>query len=281
VTLPPPAELKVSSIQIPAGGTEMRGDTTFFAVDVYPEGGGAPWRTMRRYNDFHSLNASIGTQLPGAAFPRKHLMGCTGSKLESRRAGLELWLQRVLENPSSRTAWTKRLVDFLEAGRVMMQTSPAAMSSPAAPGSQRLQLAAPKSSAPQSAVPAASDVQLIQIEVPHGCRPGQHLGVTVPDGRQLTVVVPEGVAAGAVLDLEFTASTGTLAYLPAELPEVASNQLILEVQVPPGVTPGQLMSVPCPDGQNVTVTVPPNSVPGGVLTLSYDQAKRTLTPVTS
>eukprot|EP00746_Dinoflagellata_sp_MGD_P150104 gnl/MRDRNA2_/MRDRNA2_82033_c0_seq3.p1 gnl/MRDRNA2_/MRDRNA2_82033_c0~~gnl/MRDRNA2_/MRDRNA2_82033_c0_seq3.p1 ORF type:complete len:369 (+),score=74.86 gnl/MRDRNA2_/MRDRNA2_82033_c0_seq3:518-1624(+) len=268
---PPPPQLKVSSIQIPAHAIEMRGGITFFAVDVYPEDGGNSWRVMRRYNDFHNLRNILGPEgnsFPGACFPRKHLTGCTGAKLETRRADLELWLLRALQHPLSRNAWVKKLIDFLEAGRAAISPS----SAPATVASS-----GPLSVAQPLQAAEASAAQLIQIQVPSGCVPGQHLGVTVPDGRQLTVVMPEAVKAGDVLDLEFNPATGVLTYMQ-EVAET-SNGVVLEVQVPPGVTSGQLMSVPCPNGQNVTVAVPENATSGSVIQLSFDQVKGTLTHI--
>jgi hypothetical protein len=274
---------------------ELQGDVNFFAVDVYPEGGANPWRVMRRYNDFHDLQNSLGSggsSFPGAAFPRKHLTGCTGAKLEGRRNGLERWLNAVLQHPLSRTSWVKLLIGFLEAGRQMTPASsapPALAASPSAPGALAPHSAYPQVQAQplQPSQPSqpemASADQWIQVEVPLGCVPGQHLGVTMSNGRQVNVVVPEGVKAGDILDLEFNPATGALTYTPPEAPSghtETSDEVVLEVQIPPGVAPGQCIAVPCPNGQNVTVAVPPNAIPGSAIQLSFDQAKGTLTPVT-
>lgn len=49
-----------------------------------------------------------------------------------------------------------------------------------------------------------------EIQVPPGVAPGKLLGVTLPDGRQLALPLPEGYAAGAALELRYSAATGTL-----------------------------------------------------------------------
>ena len=43
----------------------------------------------------------------------------------------------------------------------------------------------------------------------------------------------------------------------------------MNVVVPPGIQPGQKMSIQAPTGTIVTITVPPNMRPGAMLTVGY------------
>jgi len=113
------------SVGLPREAMQWRGGTLHFGIDVLPAGGGASWRVMKRYNDFYSLNShlqqagpsrsdltSVATHLVGAPFPRKHLTGCAGQKLEARRQKLELWLQKIVRE--SQSEWTRPLQHFLD-----------------------------------------------------------------------------------------------------------------------------------------------------------------------
>ncbi|CAK9078004.1 unnamed protein product [Durusdinium trenchii] len=152
------------SVQLPAERLERHGPVTFFAVDVRSETGA--WRVMRRYTDFWNLKEQLGVwsnYMPGAPFPRKHFLQCKGCKLERRRAGLETWLQKVISKPRGPHREWKRLVGiFLESSR---QTLDAPV--------------------------AGAEELLVEIEVPEHLEEGQLLGVTMPDGRAMTLPVPK------------------------------------------------------------------------------------------
>jgi len=182
--------LGIAQVVLPAEAIELRETVNFFAVDVTPEGIAEPWRVMRRYNDFLNLQASLGSgaHFPGACFPKKHLFGCKGEKLEARRCALQLWIQRALEHPASNGAWRLPLQQFLESGRQMLSATVAA---------------APNTAAPE-------ETSLLEMQIPPGIIAGQLLGVTVPDGRQLNVLVPEGSQGGDNLLLLYNATAGTL-----------------------------------------------------------------------
>jgi len=225
--------LGVAFVRMPAEVIEQRGKVQFFGVDVTPEQGGAPWRVMRRYNDFHSLLQRLGRAamtFPGAPFPHKQFFTCTGHRLEERRSSLELWLRRAIESPHSAGPWLRSLRDFLEGGRqslpVLPQAAVLGQVVPQAPAlSQALQVL---SVAPPPLPPAATltlpeqadahgpeeedddEADYFEIQVPPGVAAGQLLGVTLPDGRQLALPLPDGVAAGAALELRYEAATGKL-----------------------------------------------------------------------
>lgn len=120
--------LGIASVRLPADAIEQRDNVIFFNVDVNPEEG-IPWRVLRRYSNFYELQARLGLEaraFPGAPFPNKHYFGCSGPKLESRRQGLELWLMRALESPSSGGLWLQPLREFLCSGRQFIVDVPPA-----------------------------------------------------------------------------------------------------------------------------------------------------------
>lgn len=207
VQAPPPKPLCITGISMPAEICDDRDGTHFFGINVFPESG-CSWRVMRRYNDFSNLHGQLGStadSLPGAPFPGKSgMFGCTGERLDERRRGLEIWLQRVVEHPSSKCMWTNALREFLEGGRVFLSaTAPAA-----APAPVPLPSAPPPVDNPAGSFDSAGSGQVLSIQVPAGVTAGQVLGVTVPDGCQVNVILPEGVSEH--LDLWFDPSAGTL-----------------------------------------------------------------------
>jgi len=218
--------LAIAAVELPSTLIENRGSTTFYAVDVTPEGPEAQWRVFRRYNDFHDLQQSLtclspGLSFPGAPFPSKSWFKCAGTALEVRRRALELWLRRVVEHPNSRGTWGGELRQFFEAGRQTLMPAPpahaVAQQAPLAPQTSSSAPSAMSSAAqpaerPQPAA-AAGDTdagQVLQIDIPAGVAAGQLLAVAVPDGRELHFPVPEGSSAGSTLQLWFDPAVGTL-----------------------------------------------------------------------
>jgi len=206
------APLRVRSIRLPPHAMELRGDVNFFAVDITPEGGDE-WRVYRRYDDFHALANRLGSEarsFPDAPFPRKHMFGVKDSKLDGRRRGLEVWLQRAFEHPLSAAMWIGPLRSFAEAGRQMMETPYASGGASALVAAPTIAPSAPPVSTP-TAVPDEGCV--LELEVPSGVSAGQFLGVGVPDGRQLTLPLPEGAQAGDRLSIYFDPKASTLSLL--------------------------------------------------------------------
>lgn len=196
----PEPPLNMRSVSVAA--SEYQGSVLFYILEVFPHSGPA-WQVKRRYNDFLDLCNCLGAgarRLPGAAFPKKQLLLAHRSRhMEARRQGLQLWLQRVLENPNTAGAWLRPLREFLEGGRQPLPARSTQLSDPAAPA---------------ALMEESSDSSVVlQIQVPPGVAPGQLLGVIVPTGRQLNVVLPDGAAAGDTLDFYFDAAAGTLAPL--------------------------------------------------------------------
>ncbi|KAK7077143.1 Sorting nexin-24 [Halocaridina rubra] len=57
-------------------------------------------RIEKRYSAFHSLYKELRKLYPTAEFPPKRLRNTTSKLLETRRAGLELWLHSILLQPA-------------------------------------------------------------------------------------------------------------------------------------------------------------------------------------
>jgi len=214
-------------VSLPDSGTEVRGGTIYFAVVVTPEQG-PPWRVMRRYREFNNLCSRLSpasTRFLGAPFPPKNILGAlvelSGQKLEDRRRGLEVWLQRAVQDPLARGPWIRPLRDFLEDGRVVLQAAPrsAAPPPPAASAAQALAAAPPSAAGDEPSAPprealAEDEGLVLQIVVPDGVGPGTHMGVEVPGVGQVTFEMPEGVAPGAEMQLWYDSSSSTLTPMP-------------------------------------------------------------------
>jgi hypothetical protein len=267
-------------------------DITYFAVEVLPEDGGAAWTVLRRYNDFHALNKRFRKhRLPGAPFPKKTFGRCAGGMLELRRVQLERWLRAALQHPQSGRAWAKLLFDFLQVGQ-RPQALPAAMPMPgtmprALPAATPPPLPAPASNPPvhHGASEKTQEKLLLQIQVPSNVGPGQILGVTVPDGRQLNITVPPGLTAGRDLQLVWDAAHGTLAVDSAHAAADAWSEReapvedpcqVLQVLVPEGVQPGQAIEVVVPGGRRLQTVLPETARAGAELHLRFDPVAGTL-----
>jgi hypothetical protein len=233
LTLPVQQPLCVSSVRILSDANERREGVSFFAVEVCPEDGRAPWRVMRRYNQFNSLASNLGAyQLSEAPFPRKHLTGCEGAKLERRREGLEVWLSRVLKGAFKNPAWIPELRSFLEVDLHSAHSTPrdtaystpreTAYSSPAEtisstggatswPGAGMSSPACtpPSSPSPKNAMSYGEGV-VLEIEVPVDVAPGQFLSVIMPDAKQTLLMMPDGALDGQTLKVWHDTSYGTL-----------------------------------------------------------------------
>lgn len=140
---------------------------------------------------------------------------------------------------------------------------------------------------------APSRGEIMEIQIPEGVQPGQTLMIAVPDGREATLVVPDGVFAGSSLTLFFDSIAGTLSRLdraPATVPqrspasttpaaapvELPSSVL---VQLPTGVRSGQSLAVAVPSGRHVNFCVPMGATEGQTLHLWFDPVNDTLTPM--
>jgi len=221
-------ELGVASVKL-LPDVVMQQGVVFFTVEVCPDNGAASWQVLRRYNQFNGLAIRLRSQMSHIGcmgqvwrFPKKHLTGCRGLKLEKRRKGLEGWLSQVTNwsQSSHNAGWRMELRTFLCEGAVSLPvaaTAPvplafqqAAVPTMAPPSPTPQQAPAPMPLPPPSVAPPASVGMEMEVEVPPGVGAGQFLGIEVPSGAQLLVQIPEGVVAGQTMRLWYEAGSITL-----------------------------------------------------------------------
>jgi len=103
-----------SSTSLASAHITQRDGVTFFRVEVMPIDESGPWAVERRYQQFYDLQSSLA-KVPGISmttpFPRKHLSGCKGDRLEQRRHCLEDWLNAVLKQSQTVIPQLSPLVD--------------------------------------------------------------------------------------------------------------------------------------------------------------------------
>lgn len=171
---------------------------TFFAIEVEMKAGGPAHRVYRRYNDFLALSRTLGpsraTSSRGDPFPPKHWFGCSGPKLEARRAALEAWLISALS--VRRLDWDEPLQHFLTSGAPAVD--------PAGGAAPRALPAAP---------PREQASQLFEVVVPAGA---QLLAVSVPGAgphgaeEVINFPVPQGIRPNTTLRLRYDHATRRL-----------------------------------------------------------------------
>lgn len=231
-------QLGVASVKL-LPDVVMQQGVVFFTVEVCPDNGAASWQVLRRYNQFNSLATRLRSQSRGfsqsaieatslkilsASFPKKHLTGCRGRKLEKRRRALEAWLSGLKNwcHSYDHAGWRMELRTFLCEGAVslpvaatapipltLQQAAVPAIAAPS-PTPQKAPTPTPMPLPPLSKAPQASVGMEMEVEVPPGVGAGQILGIEVPSGEQLLVQIPEGVAAGHTLRLWYEAGSITL-----------------------------------------------------------------------
>ncbi len=148
---------------------------------------------------------------------------------------------------------------------------------------------------------------LMEIVVPAGVHPGQSILVKAPTGQMLQVTVPPGVGPGGRFRIRVGTNAGQNQLAAAQQQQLAQQQqqqlyaqqqaqqeaqrqaLIqqqlakqrqlaaapkvqkqVKITLPPGVRPGNTVTVNLPDGRSVKITVPPGTRPGATLTVNYD-----------
>lgn len=200
--------LGIAAVRLSAHAMERHGGVNYFAVDVTPTDGSAPWRVMRRYRDFDLLAQGFEWGVLRAPLPPKHFFGCEGAKLEARRQGLEAWLQQAVQACSDTEVGHLRR--FLTVGRAALPALAAVPPSVAPPAPSAPPML------PATAPPAPTDeMELLQVQIPLGVGAGQALAVAVPDGRQILITVPEGALSDekqpSIVELWYDAAAGTLA----------------------------------------------------------------------
>jgi hypothetical protein len=189
------------TVCLPAAVIEEQENVTYFAIDVKPADGRAPWRVMRRYNHFRLLRKWQRWHCPRTtlAFPGKTWSKCTGDALESRRRALESWLSSLVYSQSGLKC--DHLMWFLCVGRFAVSST--------SPQPQLFQPSAPFTNSEAS-------LELLQVTVPSDAQHGQLLAICVPDGKELKITVPWGTSPGATLQLWWDSVASTLSVHPEE-----------------------------------------------------------------
>mmetsp|Transcript_151603 Transcript_151603/g.486464 ORF Transcript_151603/g.486464 Transcript_151603/m.486464 type:complete len:321 (+) Transcript_151603:164-1126(+) len=185
----------VASVRLPADSLSHEDGITYFAVDVTPSSGEAPFRVQRRYHEFRELAMHIAQRRNqsdlscfGAPFPKKTWMRkCTCQALEARRGALEVWLNRVVERVDLR--------HFLLNCR-----------SPVPP--QAFENVEP--SAPALSDTGKPELEFLEVVLPSASSAGDKLRVSVPDGPEVVISILWGLARGRKLGLWFDTRAGTL-----------------------------------------------------------------------
>lgn len=217
-----PTAFDVCRVTMPAEGTEVRGEVTFFAIDIAAQGG-ATWRVMRRYNQFHTLREDlerIRGLFQDTKFPGKTFLSCSGQKIEQRRQELEVWLSRTLhtlgaEHAQTRPVWQELLLRFLEpqhTGSVVPTPSAPPAESEALFASAPLGPSAPpaEESLADGAEESANDAAMLEVTVPPEMHAEQVFGVEVPGGEVVPLTLPNWAAGCKRLQMQYSEATGVL-----------------------------------------------------------------------
>eukprot|EP00930_Biecheleria_cincta_P035380 TRINITY_DN24337_c0_g1_i1.p1 TRINITY_DN24337_c0_g1~~TRINITY_DN24337_c0_g1_i1.p1 ORF type:complete len:414 (-),score=62.32 TRINITY_DN24337_c0_g1_i1:147-1388(-) len=199
--------------------------------------------------------------------------------------------QRCFQVPAGATAGTVLQVQWSLAARVPeLSASTAATPGPPArleSGTSTTPSSASGAPTTSPATDSANEKVLLSITVPQGVTAGQLLAVQVPGGRTLRVEVPQ--FAGPELELEFDPVAQTLSPVLQEASQSGAGKvnqsdscshhdLVMNVPVPAGVTPGQFLSVKLPDGRQLPVEVPSTARPGGSFLVRLEERSGQLVP---
>lgn len=180
---------------MPADAILQKDGVTYFAVDVVPKDGSAPWRVMRRYNDFLKLAVFRRCGITKEAnFPPKQLFPCKGRRLEMRRLALECWLRKQLQRWGRSTS---QLDKFLRFGCFPLPM----------PEKERRRTGTGGGSFESE---EDSPLDVFRVELPSGMGAEGRLTVVMPDGAWINIVVPWSIASEEPLELWFDACNGTL-----------------------------------------------------------------------
>lgn len=234
---------------------------------------GVPGRLESEINDFFTRGRGNITPIQAAAtYPE-------GSFPIEVPAGVVAGQQLTVKNPMDGSSFNIVVPEGMGPGSILQVQPPTTATSEAAVNPDAAVCPTPKSS-----FRAASDAQktLLSISVPPGVLPGQTLAVKVPDGRELTVVVPNG--ARQELQLELDAASGTLTILddalensePHKSQARSESDDLFQIYVPSGVRPGQSVNIQVPDGRHLPFTVPAGKRPGDELLLCLDATRSRL-----
>eukprot|EP01052_Picozoa_sp_SAG31_P000672 SAG31_NODE_19_length_35031_cov_42.510707_23_plen_249_part_00 len=102
---------------------------------------------------------------------------------------------------------------------------------------------------PEDATASQSRFCTLEVIVPPGAVPGQTIQVRAPNGEVISVQVPHGARNGQRIQFQVDN-------------RYSRKPITLELLVPPGSMPGQLITIADPQGRQHTVQIPNNATPG-------------------
>lgn len=232
---------------------------------------------FRRYNDFRALKKNLESRgiVVEAKFPRKHLMGCTGTKLIDRKQRLFSWLHTAVWSPATRETRKPQMLIAKFLGLSSPDTNSRDESSPL-------------SSTSASALPGDVGLgQELNIVVPPGVTAGEVMSIEVPltvlDAyKTLTVEVPEGIGSFSIWRMWYDHVAGDLVRLPAAAKnrfgmDSDESGMLLAIHIPPGVAVGDMILVTVPDGRQIAIRKPSGVVAGEELDMWFDHKAGSLT----
>jgi hypothetical protein len=109
--------------------------------------------------------------------------------------------------------------------------------------------------------------------------PGQVIAITVPDGRQIQLTLPERAVSGDQLELWLDPQAGTLEPVSPAEPRGDCSEQVMSIEIPAGVQPNQVIAITVPDGRQIELTVPAGKQGGDHLDLWFDPVAGTLAPL--
>jgi hypothetical protein len=231
---------------------EIRGITYCYAVDVLPETNN-PWRVMRSYKEFEQLWSKVGRpSFPSASFPQSLDKLVSGDRRYDFGMGLGTCFHckascRNRGDKDSRTVYCSTCYPLRFPDPVILQ-------------SQHQQLEA-----------------WLQCVVQH------------PSSRSTwKIPLRSFLEAGRAFISPTTAQSAAFAQsspIPAPLPAPSETLVeqhheegeMLSIEIPAGVTAGQIMAITVPNGRQVQFTVPEGRKGGDTLNLWYDAVAGALT----
>ena len=118
------------------------------------------------------------------------------------------------------------------------------------------------------------DSSVITILCPEGSQEGEMIAITLPDGRDMEVTIPEGMEPGDELEIEIEISTEeAMGVEEAEDEEEEEGSIMLvTILCPAGLGPGGSTLIGLPDGRELEVIIPDGVEPGDEFEVEVDAA---------
>merc|ERR1712137_446677 len=108
----------------------------------------------------------------------------------------------------------------------------------------------------------SSGTMLIELQVPPGAVPGSMVAFQAPNGMELQTQVPPGHAPGAIFQVQVPDSVAGLPPQNAQWNNGQQQSSLMDIPVPPGATPGSMITFQSPGGAMWQAAVPAGCQPG-------------------